>query len=170
MSHLLVVPAPGKPIKSPLLNDRLEAYPCSETCMATLHQPNVLLSTSVTPTIVAPLSEPEYQPQQGNATTDDVHQDQEVLALDKPSPTPSPTLQGEADPNVVTWDGPDDPANPRNWSLRRKWLITILFSVTTFCAYVRIFSFPTQHSMYHLWQDVLVVITVLRCPVHRTRI
>ena len=91
------------------------------------------MSTSVVSTIVAPLSEPEYQPQQGNAIKDDAHQDQQV-SLDKPSPTPSPTLEGEADPNVITWDSPDDPANPRNWSPRRKWFITILFSVTTFCA------------------------------------
>ncbi|KAI5476873.1 Major Facilitator Superfamily protein [Pseudohyphozyma bogoriensis] len=26
----------------------------------------------------------------------------------------------------VTWDGPDDPANPLNWSKRRKWIITWL--------------------------------------------
>jgi len=129
------------------------------------------MSTSVTSTIVAPLSEAEYQPRQGNAMKDGVHQDQNV-ALDKPSQTASPTPEGdsEADPNVVTWDSPDDPANPRNWSLRRKWFITILISVTTFCAYVRIFPFPTQHNMYNSWQDVLVVVTVLRCPVHRTRV
>jgi hypothetical protein len=24
------------------------------------------------------------------------------------------------DPNVVDWDGPDDPANPMNWSSRKK--------------------------------------------------
>lgn len=25
------------------------------------------------------------------------------------------------DPNVVGWDGPDDPANPMNWSSRKKF-------------------------------------------------
>lgn len=29
---------------------------------------------------------------------------------------------------LVTWDGEDDPANPKNWPLRRKWTITILTS------------------------------------------
>ncbi len=24
------------------------------------------------------------------------------------------------DPNIVDWDGPDDPANPMNWSSRKK--------------------------------------------------
>lgn len=25
------------------------------------------------------------------------------------------------DPNAVGWDGPDDPNNPLNWSMTRKW-------------------------------------------------
>ncbi|PPQ75171.1 hypothetical protein CVT26_008701 [Gymnopilus dilepis] len=32
---------------------------------------------------------------------------------------------------MVTWDGPDDPENPQNWSIRRKWFITILTIVMT---------------------------------------
>ncbi|CAN6625606.1 polyamine transporter 1 [Trichomonascus vanleenenianus] len=28
------------------------------------------------------------------------------------------------DPELVTWDGPDDPENPRNWSFREKWVCT----------------------------------------------
>ncbi|KAH6672043.1 multidrug resistance protein [Halenospora varia] len=27
----------------------------------------------------------------------------------------------ENDPGIVNWDGEDDPANPRNWSLKKKW-------------------------------------------------
>jgi multidrug resistance protein len=27
----------------------------------------------------------------------------------------------DIDPELVTWDGPDDPQNPRNWSTMRKW-------------------------------------------------
>lgn len=30
----------------------------------------------------------------------------------------------QADPNLVTWTGPDDPANPHNWSVGRKLAIT----------------------------------------------
>ncbi|KAI5831965.1 MFS general substrate transporter [Schizophyllum commune Tattone D] len=32
----------------------------------------------------------------------------------------------------VDWDGPDDPANPRNWSLAKKWRITCICSLITF--------------------------------------
>src|ERR1700761_6840605 len=28
---------------------------------------------------------------------------------------------GEKDPKLVTWDGSDDPENPKLWSMRRKW-------------------------------------------------
>ncbi|KAL1743340.1 major facilitator superfamily domain-containing protein [Schizophyllum fasciatum] len=35
------------------------------------------------------------------------------------------------DPNRVTWDGPDDQANPQNWTERRRWLITLVCSLMT---------------------------------------
>ncbi|KAI8943519.1 hypothetical protein NX059_001516 [Plenodomus lindquistii] len=33
---------------------------------------------------------------------------------------------------IVTWDGPLDPANPLNWSQKRKWVVTMLVSLFTF--------------------------------------
>lgn len=30
------------------------------------------------------------------------------------------------DPNMVTWDGPHDPDNPKNWPFRRKWGATLI--------------------------------------------
>ncbi|KAF2177040.1 MFS general substrate transporter [Zopfia rhizophila CBS 207.26] len=35
------------------------------------------------------------------------------------------------DPNLVTWDSPDDPANPKNWSFQRKWAATFIVSSFT---------------------------------------
>ncbi|KAH6842627.1 general substrate transporter [Chaetomium sp. MPI-CAGE-AT-0009] len=35
------------------------------------------------------------------------------------------------DPNVVSWDGPDDPTNPMNWSMRKKWSNIAVLSVLT---------------------------------------
>lgn len=34
------------------------------------------------------------------------------------------------DPNMVTWDGPHDPENPKNWPFRRKWMATIIGILT----------------------------------------
>ncbi|KAJ1557260.1 hypothetical protein HK096_008263 [Nowakowskiella sp. JEL0078] len=36
-----------------------------------------------------------------------------------------------SDPNMVTWEGPDDPDNPLNWNYSRKWIATILVSLYT---------------------------------------
>ena len=30
------------------------------------------------------------------------------------------------DPNMATWDTPDDPTNPQNWTIEYKWLVTIV--------------------------------------------
>lgn len=36
--------------------------------------------------------------------------------------SPSATL----DANLVGWDGPDDPENPQNWSVRYKSMVTVI--------------------------------------------
>lgn len=36
-----------------------------------------------------------------------------------------------ADPNMVQWDGPDDPENPQNWSTSYKWLLTMVCIIMT---------------------------------------
>ncbi|KAL1721616.1 major facilitator superfamily domain-containing protein [Schizophyllum commune] len=45
----------------------------------------------------------------------------------------SPELDG--DPNMVTWYGHDDPANPMNWSLAKKSFFTLQLCVLTFSVY-----------------------------------
>ena len=32
----------------------------------------------------------------------------------------------------VSWQGPNDPENPKNWSVKRKWAATIVVSSFTF--------------------------------------
>ncbi|XDG08612.1 hypothetical protein ABKA04_008227 [Annulohypoxylon sp. FPYF3050] len=41
---------------------------------------------------------------------------------------PHSLMNEEADPYLVAWNGEDDPEHPYNWSLLRKWSITILLS------------------------------------------
>ena len=36
------------------------------------------------------------------------------------------------DPNLVTWNGPDDPENPLNWTMKTKWAATVVVSSFTF--------------------------------------
>lgn len=39
--------------------------------------------------------------------------------------------QQEQDPDVVSWDGPDDPQNPVNWPDSKKWFNITVLSVLT---------------------------------------
>jgi hypothetical protein len=39
---------------------------------------------------------------------------------------------GEVDPNIVDFNGPDDPMNPMNWPKKRKWVNGGFLSALTF--------------------------------------
>lgn len=38
----------------------------------------------------------------------------------------SNSKRSRKDPNLVSWKGPDDPENPKNWPLNRKWAATLV--------------------------------------------
>ncbi|EED19393.1 MFS multidrug transporter, putative [Talaromyces stipitatus ATCC 10500] len=40
--------------------------------------------------------------------------------------------RSERDPKVVTWKGPDDPENPKNWPMKRRWAAVFVVSCFTF--------------------------------------
>ena len=44
--------------------------------------------------------------------------------------------QDPVDPNVVDWNGPDDPEKPTNWPASRKYGIVAIISTITFLTYV----------------------------------
>jgi len=48
-------------------------------------------------------------------------------------------------PNLVAWDGPNDPENPLNWSSAKRWTTVAVVSYMTFLAYVKIFFSTTRH-------------------------
>ncbi|KAI0148034.1 MFS general substrate transporter [Hypoxylon sp. NC0597] len=66
------------------------------------------------PVVNRGLSDPEKGPPQAVGLTE----------TDRESDTSEPR-----DPYLVTWDGPDDPANPFNWPLWLKWAVTLLTSL-----------------------------------------
>jgi len=45
---------------------------------------------------------------------------------------PPPDQPPKSRPDLVEFDGPDDPGNPKNWSKKRRWIITISGSALTF--------------------------------------
>ena len=55
---------------------------------------------------------------------------------DSASKKDPPADDAVADPNIVDWDGPDDPANPRNWTKKKKMLNVVLVSLSVLYSYV----------------------------------
>jgi hypothetical protein len=45
---------------------------------------------------------------------------------------PEPGEEVERDPNVIDFDGPNDPENPMNWKASKKWGMVVLISAITF--------------------------------------
>ncbi|KAE9987066.1 hypothetical protein EG328_003848 [Venturia inaequalis] len=53
-----------------------------------------------------------------------------VAGIDKESEKEADE-KAENDPNIVDWDGEDDPMNPLNWTPKKKWIIVGLLSLMT---------------------------------------
>lgn len=69
------------------------------------------------------------------------------------------------DPNLVDWEGPDDPGNPQNWPVWKKWIITVSLGtvavVVTFAS--SIFSTATQATaeLFGVSDEVMILGTSL---------
>lgn len=57
----------------------------------------------------------------------DIEKEAGFAAPDSSKDTAAP----EKDPNLVEWDGPDDPENPQNFPYARKWAMTMCLSSLT---------------------------------------
>jgi hypothetical protein len=79
--------------------------------------------------------------------------------LYEPTGSNAPVLSRQNDSGklLVTFDGPDDPSNPLNWTLQKKMVNTILCALTTMgttwasSMYVVLFS-KTEGSCTHMGQ------------------
>jgi MFS family permease len=64
----------------------------------------------------------------------------------------------------VTWDGPEDSANPKNWTFRRKWAATFIVSSFTFISPVSSSMVaPVLQSIakeFHITNDVEIALTL----------
>ena len=56
----------------------------------------------------------------------------------------------DVDPDVVDWDGPDDPQNPVNWSEKLKWANVAVIASITFLTWVAL-------AFFHRVQDTDMV-------------
>lgn len=75
-------------------------------------------------TAIASRGEDEFERYGG----DDIHE-----PPPKPSVIQNAILPSEKtiDVNMVTWEGPNDPTNPQNWTIKHKWLVTLVIIIMT---------------------------------------
>lgn len=70
----------------------------------------------------------------------EVHGDNKEPNLEAGLPSTAPPSDADTasdeikheDANLVAWDGPTDPNNPKNWSMKAKWRYTVTVSLFTF--------------------------------------
>uniref|UniRef100_A0A093VYU8 Putative transporter n=1 Tax=Talaromyces marneffei PM1 TaxID=1077442 RepID=A0A093VYU8_TALMA len=58
----------------------------------------------------------------------------------------------QQDPKLVTWNGPDDPENPKNWPREKKWITMSLVSLFTFISPVS--STMIAPALTHISSDL----------------
>ncbi|KAI0030096.1 MFS general substrate transporter [Vararia minispora EC-137] len=67
------------------------------------------------------------QDEQSGSSSVTVHSERPSDFNEHNSPSPTPVA-----PALLSWDGPDDAGNPRNWAKRRRWTVTLVVSLFTF--------------------------------------
>lgn len=87
---------------------------------STLHELPTTASSRLPPTLEAELARDESR-FESYGGDDPIPPTPKTPATPFPPP-PQTTL--EKDTNLVTWDGPNDPGNPQNWSKLKKWVVT----------------------------------------------
>jgi hypothetical protein len=64
----------------------------------------------------------------------------------------------------VTWDGDDDPMNPRSMPYARKWIIVIIVSASSLCVYVEFPLIP--HLIFRsLHSNIICLFQFVHVPV-----
>ncbi|PGH15462.1 hypothetical protein AJ79_02439 [Helicocarpus griseus UAMH5409] len=96
----------------------------------------------------------------GNLACDNMNSD----AIEESAEPPDPIRLPE-DPTLVVWDGPSDPGNPMNWSIAKKWYITVSTSLVTLCVSFAssVFSQATSQTaeLFHVSGLVMTLATSL---------
>lgn len=63
--------------------------------------------------------------------------------------------------NIVDWDGPDDPQNPMNWTIKKKMATTLTYAFTTMGAAFASSSFSPTFNAVSEEFDVSTEVTTL---------
>ncbi|PVF99715.1 MFS general substrate transporter [Serendipita vermifera] len=68
------------------------------------------------------------------------------------------------DPNVIDWDGPHDPRNPKNWSAKKKWAsmstVAIMCFVSPFASTLPASALPQIAKNFHITNSSVAALCV----------
>ena len=156
--------ASGAATSGAIASTKPEAVPAPGSDIAQFSSPEAKLSTDAT-AVLAPPSElakssipqvandtdPEKKPAStsppnGNGSPRSSNLEEKIdleaghASEDSKKKDPG-TTSTEVDPNIVDWDGPDDPKNPVNWSESLKWANVAVIASITFLTQVIHLSF-----------------------------
>ncbi|OSD03245.1 MFS polyamine transporter [Trametes coccinea BRFM310] len=106
--------------------------PSNDPTTTSAQDPSGIGRPPASPVLPGDLSSVERSPSRPSTSTTVAPEKKET---DEKTPNASENVA--ADPNnedviVVDWDGPNDPANPRNWPLKKKWAVALTVSSFTF--------------------------------------
>lgn len=118
-----------------------ETTPRSSFTYTERHSFDNSANTSHVPTLHSPLDK-EIERDELNFERyggDDIHDPPaKTQAFPSPSKLPPASATTTLDSDMVAWEGPDDPENPQNWSIRYKWMITVVCIIMTVNVFVDI--------------------------------
>ncbi|CZT51834.1 related to fluconazole resistance protein [Rhynchosporium secalis] len=103
---------------------------------------------------------PSCSPSVHNESTSSV-QDVDLEAGQNEKPTPAPASGVDAATNIVNWDGPNDPENPMNFPRSKKWTITLVTALMTFCVSFASSVFSTATEVTAKKWDVSLEVMIL---------
>lgn len=123
--------------------------------------PSTMVNTMTHPTPVPSIH--ERIPQQSDLEAALVEKVGEEKATEEESEASQPDPLACVDPktHIVGWDGPNDPANPMNFSTARKWWITIILALVTFCVSFASSVFSTATQITSAQFDVSLEVMIL---------
>ncbi|KAI0378106.1 MFS general substrate transporter [Hypomontagnella monticulosa] len=67
----------------------------------------------------------------GIETRRDLDLEEGLVPEEEKAPIAAAVTPDPSDPNLVTWEGPEDPENPKNWAFSKKWAAVFIVSVFT---------------------------------------
>lgn len=87
-----------------------------------------------------------------------------ILGEDNPDDELTEKQRDKKDPNVIDWDGPDDPEFPRNWSSKKRWssmaVVALMCFVSPFASTLPAPALPELAAKFGITNSSIAALTI----------